>query len=98
MLLAACTSFKDEKAEICSTYHFYSFLALNAKLTLYHPYSFVKHSMKEAREGHTDGVKQLAGEITNIEKALTTLEKQGEDAQSNLVDFLKTNNIPFQMR
>lgn len=54
--------------------------------------------MKEAREGHTDGVKQLAGEISNLEKAINTLDKQGTEAQANLVDFLKTNNIPFQMR
>lgn len=54
--------------------------------------------MKEAREGHTDGVKQLAGELANIDKATAAVEKQGEEAQSNLVDFLKSNNIPFQVR
>lgn len=54
--------------------------------------------MKEAREGHTDGVKQLSGELSNLDRALTALDKQGEDSQSNLVDFLKSNNIPYQMR
>lgn len=60
--------------------------------------SFVKHSMKEAREGHMDGVKQLSSELGQIEKAIAALDKQGQEAQANLIDFLKTHNIPFQMR
>jgi len=54
--------------------------------------------MKEAREGHLDGVKQLSSELAQLEKAIAALEKQGQEAQSNLIDFLKTHNIPFQMR
>ena len=54
--------------------------------------------MKEAREGHMDGVKQLASEIESLDKAIAVLDKQASSAQSNLVDFLKSNNIPFQMR
>ena len=60
--------------------------------------SFVKHSMKEAREGHLDGVKQLSSELSQMDKAITALDKQGQEAQSNLIDFLKTHHIPFQMR
>lgn len=62
------------------------------------PLSFVKHSMKEAREGHADGLKKLSTELTDLDKAIAVLDKQGQDAQSNLIDFLKTNNIPFQVR
>jgi hypothetical protein len=54
--------------------------------------------MKEAREGHLDGVKQLSAELESIDKALGALEKQASSAQSNLVDFLKSNNIPYQLR
>jgi hypothetical protein len=54
--------------------------------------------MKEAREGHIDGVKQLADELSQLDKAITAVDKQAQETQSNLVDFLKSNNIPFQMR
>jgi chaperonin cofactor prefoldin len=59
---------------------------------------FVKHSMKEAREGHTDGVKQLSASVAQLDKALAAVDKQAQEAQSNLVDFVKTNNIPVQFR
>lgn len=54
--------------------------------------------MQEAREGHLDGVKQLGSELAQLEKAIAVLDKQGQEAQSNLIDFLKTHNIPFQLR
>ena len=73
-------------------------LTLNCSLSGCYLNSFVKHSMKEAREGHMDGVKQLASEIESLDKAIAVLDKQASSAQSNLVDFLKSNNIPFQMR
>lgn len=60
--------------------------------------SFVKHDMKEARKGHNEGLQEVAAEVEQLDKALAALEKQIGSAQSNMVDFLKSHNIPFQMR
>lgn len=54
--------------------------------------------MKEARKGHNEGLQEVAAEVEQLDKALAALEKQIGSAQSNMVDFLKSHNIPFQMR
>lgn len=61
-------------------------------------FSFVKHSMKESREGLIEGVASLKEDLTKNEKANEALQKQFESSQANLIDFLKSNNIPYQKR
>lgn len=54
--------------------------------------------MEKAREGHTEGVKQLTAQIAQLDKALAAVDKQAQEAQANLVEFAKSNNIPYQIR
>ena len=54
--------------------------------------------MPAAREGHIDGVKSLSEERDSTERALNAVDKQLTSASSNLIDFLKSNQIPFQTR
>lgn len=54
--------------------------------------------MKDAKEGHASGVKELSTEMEQIDRAIALIDKQISSTQSNLIDFLKSHNIPYQVR